>query len=55
MNEASANAHILYTVVLIPAASAADSLCRIAAHARPGRERTCANTSTNASAAKITE
>ena len=36
MNEASANAHSLYSVVLMPAASAAGSLCRIAAQARPG-------------------
>ena len=37
MNDASANAHSLYSVVLIPPASAADSLWRIAAQARPGR------------------
>ena len=37
-----------------PAASAAGSLCRIAAQARPGRDRTCQNTSANIKAATIT-
>ena len=36
MNDASANAHILYSVMFTPAASAAGSLSRIDAHARPG-------------------
>ena len=45
MNEARAKAHSLYSVVLMPAASAAGSLCRIAAQARPGLVFVCARTS----------
>ena len=55
MNEASANAHSLYSVVLMPAASAAASLCLIAAQARPGLVLMCASTSANITIAMITE
>ncbi len=55
MNEASANAHSLYSVVLMPAASAAGSLCLIAAQARPGRVVMWARTRTNMTIATMTE
>ena len=49
-NEASANAHSLKSVMLTPAASAAGSLSRIAAHARPGFPETWTSASRNRSA-----
>ena len=39
--DASANAQSLYRVMFTPAASAAGSLSRIDAHARPGLPATC--------------
>ena len=54
MNDASANAHILYSVMLTPAASAAGSLSRIAAHARPGLLTKCTSASRNRSAQMTT-
>ena len=54
MNDASANAHILYRVMFTPAASAAGSLSRIDAHARPGFAATWTSASRNMSAATTT-
>jgi hypothetical protein len=54
MNDASANAHILYTVMFTPAASAAGSLSRIDAHARPGLAETCTSASRNINAVTTT-
>ena len=47
MNDASANAHILYSVMFTPAASADGSLSRIDAQARPGFVATCTSASRN--------
>ena len=47
MNEASANAHSLYSVVLTPAATAVAWLWRMAAHARPALLRTCQSATRN--------
>ena len=55
MNEASANAHSLYSVVLTPAATALVSLWRMAAQARPGLLRTCHTANANMSRATITQ
>ena len=55
MNEASAKAQSLYSVVLMPAASAAGSLWRMTSHERPTLLRMCQSTSRNIAAATTTE
>ena len=45
--DASANAQSLYSVMFTPAASAAGSLSRIDAQARPGLPATCTSASRN--------
>ena len=55
MNDASAKAHSLYSVVFTPAATAVAWLWRMAAHARPALLRMCQSARRNASAATITQ
>ena len=55
MNDASANAHSLYSVVLTPAASAVTSLWRIAAQARPACPARARPAMRNMSAATTTQ
>ena len=55
VNDASANAQILYRVVCTPAATALASLWRMAAHARPGLPRTCQAATANMTSAAMTQ